>query len=362
MAPKYSNSLLARVWADNSGISNFLYFPLTLLSRLYGKGVCLRAWLYQKGWLTQKRVSCRIVSIGNITAGGTGKTPMTLYFAEQWQKKGCKVGIVSRGYRRKNKAALVLVSDGVETCATPDAAGDEPYLMAQRLSGVPVMVCADRFEGCKELIRRFAVEVILLDDAFQHLKIHRDQNILIIDATQPFGNGHLLPRGPLREPLSAIKRSDLVIFTRAEKDLPMKKIIQHVSPYQPSILQSRFKTTALIDLNTGKSSDPSVLKGQCVLPFCGIGNPAAFFSQLESLGAKLEPAHIFEDHHDYKQSDWAAIQNSAANKKGIWIVTTEKDAVKIKSLMTETAKIYALRIGPVFKQASEEKLKKLFEQ
>lgn len=362
MVQKYKKNPLGWLWGNTSSVFSVLLFPLTVVSWLYGLVIYLRLWFYQKGWLMQNRVSCHVISIGNITTGGTGKTPMTLYLAKCWQKKGYKVGIVSRGYRRKNKAAIVLVTDGVEICATPDAVGDEPYLMAQGLGGVPIVVSADRFVGCRELIKRFAVEVILLDDAFQHLKIHRDQNILIIDASNPFGNGHLLPRGPLRESLSSIKRSDVVIFTRAGKDLSMEKMIQDVRPYQSCILESYFDATGLIDLNTGEISDPTVLHGRNVLPFCGIGNPDSFLEQLRSLGAELSSACIFADHHAYKKSDLEAIQNSADKKNNTWIVTTEKDAVKIKTFMRDTKKIYALRIAPVFKKTSEDILERLFKK
>ncbi len=336
-------------------------FPLRLLSWVYAFVIRLRLWLYQKDWLVQKRVPCHVVSIGNITTGGTGKTPMTLYLAEEWQKRGYKVGIVSRGYRRKNKTPLVLVTDGETIFATPDDVGDEPYLMAQRLSGVPIVVCADRFEGCQTLIHRFAIEVILLDDAFQHLKMYRDQNILIIDATNPFGNGHLLPSGPLREPLSAIKRSDLLIFSRVENETAMHAMMQRVAPYQSQILQSCFETIGIIDLKTDEIFAPKILKEQPVLPFCGIGNPDAFLAQLRRLGATLSAAHIFEDHHDYKKSDLETIINSKDKKNDTWIVTTEKDAVKIKAFISDATKIYALRIGPVFKKGSENMFERLFE-
>ncbi len=362
MAIKNQASLLAQLWDNDSGKLNVLRFSLRLLSWVYALVIRLRLWLYQKGWLAQKRVPCHVVSIGNITTGGTGKTPMTLYLAEEWQKRGYKVGIVSRGYRRKNKTPLVLVTDGTTIFATPDDVGDEPYLMAKRLEGVAIVVCADRFKACETLIHRFAVDVILLDDAFQHLKMHRDQNILIIDATKPFGNGHLLPCGPLREPLSAIKRSDCVIFSRVAKETAMHAMIQGVAPYQPQILQSCFETIGIIDLKTDEIFAPEVLSGKSVVPFCGIGNPDAFLSQLRDLGTNLCAAHIFEDHHDYKKSDLETIINSKDKKNDTWIVTTEKDAVKIKALMTETTKIYALRIGPVFKKGSENMLERLFEQ
>jgi len=353
---------LAWLWQDKPGFSNVLCFPLTLLSWCYGFVVRLRIVLYARAWLTIRRLPCHLVSIGNITAGGTGKTPMVLYFAESWQKKGYKVGIVSRGYRRKNKAAVVLVSDGMRPCATAEAVGDEPYLMAQRLSGVPIVVSADRYEGCKKLIADFAVDVILLDDAFQHLKLHRDQNLLMIDATNPFGNGHLLPRGPLREPLAEIRRSDVVIFTRVADDFPMDDMMRHVAPFQKHMLQSHFEATALIDLATGEVSAPAQLAGKRVRPICGIGNPEAFLQQLEHLGATLEAPLIFEDHYAYQRSDVQHMQAEANEKKGCWHVTTEKDAVKIKPLMRDASAIYALRIGPVFDQGSEALLDGLFEK
>ncbi|MFQ5781092.1 MAG: tetraacyldisaccharide 4'-kinase, partial [Nitrospiria bacterium] len=204
------------VWDKKGGTADLVLFPLTLFAWLYGLVCRLRPFLYEKGFLPRKRADAFIVSVGNLTVGGTGKTPFTIYLAETWREKGYSVGIVSRGYGRNDKRSVVLVSDGEKMLEAASAAGDEPYLMAERLKGIPVVVSADRFKGCQWLIRHFKMDLILLDDAFQHVPIHRDMNLLLIDAMNPYGNHRLLPRGPLREPLSAARRADLVIFTRSE--------------------------------------------------------------------------------------------------------------------------------------------------
>ncbi len=356
------NPFLAWMWREEKGLANLLRFPFTVASVFYGAVIQLRIFLYEKRILSKKKVNCHVVSIGNITAGGTGKTPMTIYLAEQWQERGAKVGIVSRGYRRSNEKEVLVVSEGGKPLSGPDIVGDEPYLMAERLSGIPIAVSADRVKGCETLIRLFGVDVILLDDGFQHLKLHRDLNLLIIDATNPFGNAYLLPRGCLREPLKSMTRADYVIFTRTNDRLAMDEMVQKVRPFQKKILQSRFKATDLINVKTGASSNPSDLQGMSVMPFCGIGNPDAFLGQLEGLGAKLESPFVFEDHHDYKETDMLEIV-AAAKKRGMTrMVTTEKDAVKIKRFIPDHFDVFALRIALTFKSGSDAMLSKLFER
>ncbi len=351
------------VWRSNTGLlQDFLRFPFTVLSWVYGFVSRLRIFFYKTGLLPKKRVNAHVVSIGNITTGGTGKTPITIYFAEQWQKKGHKVGIVSRGYGRKNQNTVILVSKGAQPLVSADTVGDEPYLMAERLKKIPIVVAADRFSGCQILISQFGVDVILLDDGFQHLKLHRDVNLLLIDATKPFGNGHLLPRGSLRESPSAIKRADHVIMTRTDEQLPMDAMIQKIKPYQESMLQSRFEASALIDLSTHEELQPAVLANARVLPFCGIGNPNAFITQLKKLGARIEAPFIFEDHHPYQEKDLIEISEAAKKRGVIHIVTTEKDAVKIKQFIPSNMKIFALRIDLVFNNISSEFVSKLFQK
>ncbi len=351
---------LSWMWRQEKGISNILRFPFTVLSWLYGAVVRVRVLCYETGWMTSKKVDARVVSIGNLTTGGTGKTPLVIYLAEQWLKKSAKVGIVSRGYRRSNEKQVLIVSEGASPLAGPEVVGDEHYLMAERLKGVPIVVSADRIEGCQTLIDRFGVEVILLDDAFQHLKIHRDTNILIIDALNPFGNGYLLPRGCLREPLSAINRADYVVFSRINRDIVPDELMEKIRPFQIETLHSRFESSALIGLKSGTARPLSDLSGMLVVPFCGIGNPAAFLSQLKDLGAKIERSFIFEDHHVYQEKELLEMTSEAKNQGAQMMVTTEKDAVKIKAVAP--AEVFVLRINLVFKLENELLLSTLFER
>ncbi len=356
---------LAWLWGEGGGISNGLKLPFSAAAWLYGGVIGLRIFLYRTGLLPTKRVDCHVVSVGNLTTGGTGKTPVVLYLAEQWQARGKRVGIVSRGYRRKKKDGVVLVSDGEQVLETAEAVGDEAYLMAERLKGIPVAVAADRYAGCRFLQSRFAVDVILLDDGFQHLRLHRDLNLLLVDATKPFGNGHLLPRGALREPLSQMQRADMVILTRADDQVELDKTMSTVSAFGLPTLQSCFQPTGLVNLKTAETRAHSELSGQSVLPVCGIGNPDAFLRQLADLGAKLESPMLFPDHHPYGPADLERIDRVAEAAGLRWIVTTEKDAVKIKALdliHPMAAKFYALRIGPIFKDESGPAFRRLFEK
>lgn len=347
-----SLSFLESAWRTNGGLKGFIYFPLTVFSWIYGLLCRFRIFLYAQRLLSKKQAPCPVISIGNLTAGGTGKTPVTIYLAKQWQKKGLSVGIVSRGYQRHKKEPVVLVSDGAGPLESPADIGDEPYLMAKHLKGVPIVVAANRHSGCKRITSDFKVDVILLDDGFQHLKLHRNLNILLIDASRPFGNGHLLPRGPLREPLSEIRRADLVIFTRVNKQSDLKETIRQIMPYDKPLLFSHFEVTSLTQISTGKTVCASDLTGRSILPFCGIGNPDAFFEQLTELGAKIKDVVVFGDHHNYHKADFIKIRQCAESSGAEWIVTTEKDAVKLECLPFGALDYWVLQIDLVPEEKS----------
>ncbi len=359
---KSAASFTTWLWREGGWIGNLLRLPFTLLSWIYGRVSWLRVCFYERGVFSTKRLGCYVVSVGNITSGGTGKTPMTIYLAEQWRKRGKTVGIVSRGYRRKNKDAVVLVSDGSQTLETPRSVGDEPYLMAERLRGVPIVVANDRYEGCHLLTSKFQIDLILLDDGFQHLQLHRDQNLLLIDASNPFGNGTLLPRGTLREPLSAIGRADCVILTRTEEGKETDNLLDSIAAMGRPILRSRFQATALIDMTTGARHPISDLSDQAVFVFCGIGNPDAFLKQLTALGASVKDVLIFRDHHFYEDADIAVIKNRSASLGVKKIVTTEKDAVKLKDLSMAGLEIQALRVEVDFMGRSQDHVTRLFKE
>lgn len=310
--------------------------PLTLLAWLYAALVCARASLYRVNILKTRRVGCRVVSIGNLTVGGTGKTPITIFFAEHYRRQGQSVGIVSRGYGRRDTSAVLPVSDGKRILTTCDAAGDEPYLMAERLPEIPVVVAADRHAGCQWLMAHGKTDVILLDDGFQHLALHRDMNVLLLDAARPFGNGALLPRGALRETPSAMRRADVVIFTRAD-NMAATPLPSLSCP----ILTSTFEATALVSVCTGALRALDALAGRPVFALCGIARPDAFFHLLSRLGARVLASAAFPDHHDYTTRDLTTIRKRAGS---LWIVATEKDAVKIRRLLPGDLDVWALRI------------------
>lgn len=361
--------LWKRIWNKGRGISDLFLFPFTLLASIYGLSCRLRIFLYEKGLLPQKRAGCYVISVGNLTVGGTGKTPFTIYLAEKWKEKGHAVGIVSRGYKGNYRGPVVLVSDGTAILEKVSSVGDEPYLMAERLKGIPIVVSADRFKGCQWLIENFKVDVILLDDGFQHLRLHRDLNLLLVDATHPFGNGCLLPRGSLREPVSEVRRADLVIFTRSENGSDATEWISEIERFGRPCLRSTFQPTRLIQLNTRSVRPLTDLKDQPVLSFCGIGNPDSFLHLLTLLGADVKGHLIFKDHHPYQESDWVNIKKRAAELNARWVVTTEKDAVKVKdfhmqcpTLLPADFEIWVLRVEVAFWEGAEKWESLLFQK
>ncbi len=302
-----------------------------------------RLWifLYEHKIILTKKVDSFVVSIGNLTVGGTGKTPFTIFLAQQYQSRGKRVGIVSRGYGGSYKGHFTLVSDGKTIFESPEVVGDEPVLIAKRLGGIPIIVSRDRVMGCQQLIDRFQVNLILLDDGFQHLRIHRDLNLLLVDATQT--NDALLPAGPMREPAYAACRANVMILTRSNRSTETVPMIE-ASGFTGPILKSFFTPVELVHLQKGVSQSVSSLKGAKVLAFCGIGNPDAFTKMLNELGATVLETVLYRDHFHYTHSDIQEIAEQAKNLGTAFIVTTEKDAVKIAGLITEPMNIWAVRI------------------
>ncbi|NIA29330.1 MAG: tetraacyldisaccharide 4'-kinase [Actinobacteria bacterium] len=294
-----------------------LLWPLSLL---YGIIVIIRNSLYDWGVLSSFKVSKPIISIGNITAGGTGKTPLVIFLAKWLKKKGERVCILSRGFKRNSRGTLI-VSDGDKILATIDDAGDEPFQMAKELSDVPVIVDEDRVRGARIAIKKFLFDIILLDDGFQHRRLQRDIDIVTFKSTHPLGNGFLLPAGPLREPMSGLKRANLIwvngngnkSFRREWKDIPL--------------VRAEFKATSLSGSNWQRN--PQELDGKRVIGFCGIGSPEGFKHSLEKLGAEIIQFIVFRDHHKYALNDIRRLENIFKEAHADLLVTTEKDWIKI---------------------------------
>jgi tetraacyldisaccharide 4'-kinase len=310
-------------------------FLLPPLSALYGAVVSTRTSLYSRGTFRTKRLERPVISIGNITAGGTGKTPMVEWVARVLAAEQKNVCILTRGYGRKNPGERVLVSDGKAVLTTADEAGDEPYLLATNLTGIAAVVCdQDRFAAGTGAIKHLKSQCFILDDGFQHLQLARDLNILMIDATNPFGGGHLLPYGTLRESAQGIERADCIVLTRTdqcEDPGTVKEAVSRVSAGRP-LFTSRMKTYEVTAL---KGSEGELLPGGRVAAFCAIGNSNAFHRQVRQEGFSVVYQRSFPDHYRYSQSDLNKLTSKALESGATALLTTAKDAVKLSLLKVE---------------------------
>ena len=317
-------------------------FPLYLLSLPYGGVVRTRSFLYSVGLLRTKTLPCPVLSVGNITVGGTGKTPLVMALAKRLMAEGISVAILSRGYKR-TKTSESVVSDGKTIFLSPEASGDEPFLMAKACQGIPVLVGKNRFVNGQLALQRFGVKGLLLDDGYQYLPLYRDINILLIDSTIGFGDHHLLPRGILREPLSHLRRANLFLINQAEKSTAyqiLEKKIYEVCP-GARIFHSDYEPVCLVGPEE-EQEELDTLRGKKILALSGVAHPNSFSSMLRKCGMKVVGQAIFPDHHFYTTEDLSYIEEKAKRADGI--VTTEKDMVKLKRLDIDHLPIRALRI------------------
>lgn len=318
-------------------------------SLLYGGVVKLREIFYKKGIFRSKQLPCKVISVGNLTAGGTGKTPMTIYMAELLTHLGYKVAVISRGYKGRAEKTGGVVSDGRTLLMSPEMAGDEPFMMAEILKDIPVVVGQNRFEAGMLAVKEFKPDVIVLDDAFQHLKLARDINLVLLDSRRPFGNTHLLPRGPLREPLSALLRGHGFILTRsdvAESNDRFSRLTSHLPLFQPvfrsshipyiyKVIRGEETENLVFPKNPGSALyDDTFLKGRNVFAFSGIARNNEFQHTIQSLGAEVVGSAEFLDHHHYSDDDFHAVFRSAEKVNAEFLVTTEKDYARIAHRIT----------------------------
>ena len=318
---KIKNNFFIRLLLSTGSIFYFLAYKTRLL-------------FYKLGFFKTTKVSSIVISIGNITCGGTGKTPLTIEIAKYLINKGFKVAVLSRGYKRKitdNKSKKnVLVSDGEEILTDAEQSGDEPYLIAKNVPKAIVLSGRDRIQTAQSAIK-LGANILILDDGFQYLKLHRDENILILDEENPYDNGYLLPAGELRELPDSIKRATSIVLSNSRntalKTETLNKIKKHV-PNKPTIEMS-YRIKSLKGMNIVKTINPNEIKDKKVIVFSGIGNPQLFSNSLIEAGLDILEHIIFSDHHNYKFEDISKIINIAKQHNIENIVTTEKDAVKI---------------------------------
>ncbi len=332
--------------SDQAGDTSPLAAGLSIFSRIYGAAVRLRSLGYRTGYLKIRRLPCRVISVGNIAVGGTGKTPMTILLAEMLRRRGFKPAVISRGYKGGAEKRGGIVSDGRKFYMDADKTGDEPWMMAGRLQkiGVPVVVGRNRFESGSLALKAFQPDVILLDDAFQHLKLWRDLNLVLLDSACPFGNNYLLPRGILREPVSALSRGDIFILTRNQGDDQvavdrLRNVIGNRPVYAAShrpFLSKWVPSDSIIQQALSESTttfDLRMLQGRRVFGFSGIAGNDGFRQTLESLGCDLVGFTGFADHYQYSIDDGIALQRVAHQLGADVVCTTEKDYVRLARQM-----------------------------
>jgi tetraacyldisaccharide 4'-kinase len=338
---------------------------LQVLSWLFSGIAQSRLWLYRNRILHDQPLGCLVVVVGNLTVGGTGKTPVVEKFAKALRDRGRKVAILSRGYKSKSAPfwkkwwfALTqtaeppprIVSDGHRVLLDSEQAGDEPYMLARNLPGVIVLVDKNRVKSGAFAIKKFGCDTLVLDDGFQYLPLKGRLNLLLVDKTNPFGNGHLLPRGILREPIKHLKRASYVFLTKSngQRDEELETLIKEHNPsadiiecaHRPQYLQ-RFGVPA----DATNAREPlTFLKGRRVMAFSGIATPESFEKFLRDLGALIVARERFLDHYRYADEDFQALFKTAREEGAECLVTTEKDAVRIPEGYACPLPLYYLRL------------------
>ncbi|SPQ01065.1 putative Tetraacyldisaccharide 4'-kinase [Candidatus Sulfobium mesophilum] len=312
-----------------------------LLESLYYLGFSARQYY---SLMRQKRLPCRVISIGNITVGGTGKTPATIAVAEEAQRRGLKPVILTRGYKGRAKGPCFVTKGEAPLLSVRDA-GDEPVLMSERLKGVPIIKGSSRFEAGMFALRKLQIReaefksyVFILDDGFQHRGLYRDRDIVLIDYQNPFADNLLLPLGRLREPVKSLRRTDVIVMTRAGGNISrddganneVLKVIRHYSPQSALFFANHTPVSCV--LRSGEGKPAGWLTGKKVFGFCAIASPDAFRRTLAELGASVCGFRAFNDHYQYIRQDISALIEAAEQFGAEWIVTTEKDIIKAGSL------------------------------
>ncbi|MDE3041422.1 MAG: tetraacyldisaccharide 4'-kinase [Nitrospirota bacterium] len=313
----------------------------------YGVVARLRALLYYWGWFAQRKLPVPVLSVGNLTLGGTGKTPVVILLTDWLLAQGKRVAILSRGYRRTSADPYLLVSNGERLLVGPNEAGDEPFLMAQRCPKAIVAVGADRYELGYWVMDRFPIDCLVLDDGFQHLGLFRDVNLLLVDATDADGLAALVPAGRLREPLQAAARATAIVVTRADVPAQVTQVrhrLQSVIGPMPDTIQVVFRPESFVSVVTGALQPLSWSKGKTALLCSGVGHVGSFRSLAETIGIRILDEAVYVDHHAYTSQDVEQLRARAAELQAELVVTTEKDAGKLAALLHPTESWWAVRL------------------
>jgi tetraacyldisaccharide 4'-kinase len=305
---------------------------------LYGLAMKTRRALYRSGQFRVHDLCVPVISVGNLTTGGTGKTPLVEWIARELAQTGRRVCILTRGYGRRSAGTRVIVSDGTEIIPDAARAGDEALLLAERLKGQAAVISdADRVSAAHWAVENFQSDVFVLDDGFQHLRVARNLNILTIDATNPWGNGKLFPAGVLRESLTELTRANCIVITRADAPHQIEELRREIAAQNKDcpVFCSRMILSGL----RPQAGEPLIaaeeIRASRIAAFCGLGNPESFFALLKRGGYQLVHTQIFRDHHSYTQKEIDPLVRESASRGAQILLATAKDEVKLRSLKFE---------------------------
>lgn len=323
-----------RIWDDdgNTGWYSPVKIIAYVLSLFYRLIINFRNWLYDHKILKETVLPCPVISVGNITVGGTGKTPCVIMLAHMLQKNGFKPAVLSRGYGGKSKNPVNIISDGHKMLLDSETAGDEPFLIAHALKGIPVITGAKRIVTGQTAIDKFGSDVLICDDAMQHRQIFRDINLVLLDHQSLRKKNYMLPRGRLREPIAGLDRSSAFVLTRTnEREQANNTIKKFVRNKNIPIFMSIHKPKDMVKGDYSAPRPISELLRKNICAFCGIAKPDSFKNTLLAAGAQVLSFDIFPDHHHYNKNELEKIKARFIDCRADYLVTTEKDAVRLQS-------------------------------
>ncbi|MHC4344553.1 MAG: tetraacyldisaccharide 4'-kinase [Planctomycetota bacterium] len=329
MNQQYYRSLI--VGQTKGWQASFLRLLLAVSAQFYRPVIALRNLLYDRGVLKSHRVNAPVISIGNITAGGTGKTPLVIWLCRLLGEEGMPCAILTRGYKTAQNSKA-----RIQDCV------DEPAIIAENCPQAAVVINPDRLAGAAAAIKNLGAKVLIMDDGFQHRRLVRDLDIVTIDATCPFGHGRLLPAGLLREPVGSLKRAHAVVITRCDhiEDADLKQLTELLKEVNPEMMvATSVHRPVCIRTAQGNDIKPDELKGSKVFAFCGIGNPDAFLGTLKALGLNVVGSRTYNDHHHYGGGDIADLCGQAKRLHAELVLTTEKDWTKISRVLGDAKEL-----------------------
>lgn len=343
---KHFNTILRKIWYEDQGKNGqkALKMGLRLLSLPYHLAVDVRNRLFDLGVLKQVKLPCKVISVGNITVGGTGKTPMVILLARMLKERGYRPAVLSRGYGGNASSSARIISDGVNIMMTTADVGDEPILIARSLQGIPVLTGPDRVYTGTIALENLDVDILILDDAFQHRRIFRDVDIVLLNREKPLGNGHLLPRGPLREHPRGLNRAHITVWkdTLLTGRFPRYEE-QTIGVFQP-VISAYLEAKALVRGDLESSLPLGYLENRKVCAFAGIAFPEAYRETIESLGGNIVHFLSFPDHYQYTREDLFYIEKVSEASQAEIIMTTEKDGVRLSNFPNFLRHIYLLQV------------------